>query len=299
MCAEMGMAINSAEQLGEQHRQDLQWNRDGYAALSGDLLKCLNLLDERILQWAEDLNATQFLFPNFISVQDLAPTGYCESFPHLATFAHTPELQSNNLHKFKRASQKESTVNESVDWQATKQVLTPAACYHFYPRFKDQNLDKTTYLTTKCMCHRREEYYAPLQRQWNFNMREIVCFSDSAGIDKFLASAKAFIHSFVNELELKVTWQQATDPFFDPCHDTKAISQLVEPVKQELCLDNGLAIASTNNHRSFFADCYNITLADKPAKSACVAFGLERWLFALLQQHGKDVSVWPLGASHE
>ena len=302
MCAEMGTGIHSIEQFDESNWREfqwhgLQWHRDGHAAISGDLLQCLTLLDARILQWAEKLNATEFLFPNFISVQDLAPTGYCASFPHLATFAHTPKLEVDNLHQFKQGSK--TAVTDNVDWQATKQVLTPAACYHFYHRFKDNNIADTTYLTTKCMCHRREEYYAPLQRQWNFTMREVVCFSDSEGISDFLESAKAFILSLVDELGIKASWRQATDPFFDPCHDTKAISQIVEPVKQELCLESGLAIASINDHRSFFADCYNISYREQPAKSACVAFGLERWLFALFYQHGKNIASWPLGESYE
>lgn len=279
---------------------DLQWHRDGYAALSGDLLKYLNLLDARILQWAEQLNAKQYLFPNFISMQDLAPTGYCDSFPHLATFAHTPQPEKDNLQKFKQSAATISAANtnavhEDVDWQATKQVLTPASCYHFYHRFKNQNLDQSMYLTTKCTCHRREEFYAPLQRQWNFTMREVVCFADQQGIEQFIETAQQFISSFIVELGLNASWQQATDPFFDPSKDSKAISQIVEPVKQELCLENGLAIASTNNHRSFFSDCYNISLNGKPARSACVAFGLERWLFALLSQHGSNFEHWPLG----
>lgn len=295
MCSVESKIISNVEQL-----DDLQWHKDGHVALSGDLLKYLNLLDARILQWAEQLNATQYLFPNFISIADLAPTGYCNSFPHLTTFAHTPEPESSNLNKFKQgaantSAANASSVNEHVDWQATQQVLTPASCYHFYHRFKNQDLDETRYLTTKCPCHRREEFYAPLQRQWNFTMREVVCFTDQQGVEEFIEKAQQFISAFAAGLEIKASWQQASDPFFDPTNDSKAISQIVDPVKQELCIENGLAIASTNNHRSFFSECYNITLNGKPARSACVAFGLERWLFALLSQHGSNLDNWPLG----
>jgi hypothetical protein len=30
-----------------------------------------------------------------------------------------------------------------------------------------------------------------------------------------------------------------------------------------------------------------------PAHSACVAFGIERWLFAIVDRHGLDPSGWP------
>jgi hypothetical protein len=59
---------------------------------------------------------------------------------------------------------------------------------------------------------------------------------------------------------------------------------MVAPTKRELCLADGLAIASINRHRSFFGEAYDIRYGNEPARSACIAFGIERWLFALLEQ---------------
>lgn len=78
-----------------------------------------------------------------------------------------------------------------------------------------------------------------------------------------------------------------------PTADPKALAQILEPVKQELCTRDGLAIASLNKHRSFFGECYEINFGDEAAHSACVAFGIERWLHALFQAHGSDPATWP------
>ena len=56
-----------------------------------------------------------------------------------------------------------------------------------------------------------------------------------------------------------------------------------------------LAIASFNDHELFFGDAFGISLADgMPAWTGCVAFGLERWLLAVLASYGVDPRNWPL-----
>src|SRR5438874_9913215 len=41
--------------------------------------------------------------------------------------------------------------------------------------FPYTTLFRSVYVTTRAACFRRESYYRPLQRQWSFSMREIVC----------------------------------------------------------------------------------------------------------------------------
>ena len=61
--------------------------------------------------------------------------------------------------------------------------------------------------------------------------------------------------------------------------------------KYELRLSVGadgrdIAVASFNNHHEFFGRRFDIALAaGGPAHTGCVAFGLERWVLALLAQH--------------
>mgnify|MGYP001187788340 FL=1 len=268
---------------------DLHWSGDGYAAISGDLLEWLQKLDRCFLAWAKTLGAKEHRFPSLIALESLAPIAYLKSFPHLATFASCGVRDDSALRAIAA-----NTGDLSNDWlDAPRHLLTPAACYHFYHRLAGSEIDGPLFLTTKCQCHRREEYYLPLQRQWCFEMRELVCIGDAGAIDRFTHHCAERISTLLRQLRIDATWQTATDPFFDPAADPKALAQLLEPTKQELCLSGGLAIASSNKHRRFFGECYDIRLGGKPAESACVAFGLERWLFAMFEAHGADVSEWP------
>lgn len=267
----------------------LHWSDSGYAAIEGELLIWAEKLDQVFKGWAADLGATAHRFPTMIAAESLEPISYLRSFPHLATFASCGTRDDEAL---RALAADEGGVNpQSLD--APQQILTPAACYHFYHRLAGSDISATAYMTTRCQCHRCEDYYLPLQRQWCFEMREIVCIGDRESIERFTAHSRSTINSFVERLGIDTSWEVATDPFFDPAADPKALAQILEPSKHELCLDNGLAIASINEHRSFFGECYDITMGGKPIHSACVAFGIERWLFAMASTFGNDIGDWP------
>ena len=272
----------------------MQWSDDGYVALSGDLLQKASDLDAVIVSWASEIGATDYRFPSMISAKSLAPIAYLKSFPHLATFVTSGDRKKESL----KSLADEYGVAERIPvsdqtMEPVTQLLTPAACYHFYPRFAGSRLTSPLFLTTKCQCHRREEEYLPLQRQWCFEMREIVCIGDGETIEQFTDGCRKRIEHLVSTIGIDANWETATDPFFDPTADPKALAQILEPVKKELCTEDGLAIASINKHRSFFGECYDIQHNKIAANSACVAFGIERWLYAMIQAHGGDTAAWP------
>ena len=84
--------------------------------------------------------------------------------------------------------------------------------------------------------------------------------------------------------------------------DSRAALQRIKGLKHELVFrfpdGRPLAIASFNDHELFFGDAFKISLTDgSPAWSGCVAFGLERWLMAVLVTHGVEPSGWPVTLS--
>jgi len=272
----------------------LDWHKDGYASLSGALLQYAERLDATFARWATGFGATEFRFPTMIAARDLAPVAYLKSFPHLATFVTSADRSEHSLHSLANECATANSIDLSNGrFEPAEQLLAPAACYHFYPRLAGTALSGPTYLTTICQCHRRELEYLPLQRQWCFQMREIVCIGNGDSIDDFIRTAEDRIAGLVAHLGLQAAWETATDPFFDPAHDPKALSQMLEPSKRELCTPAGLAIGSINRHRSFFGESYDIRCGGKAANSACVAFGIERWLHALLETHGNELRRWP------
>jgi hypothetical protein len=87
----------------------------------------------------------------------------------------------------------------------------------------------------------------------------------------------------------------ATDPFFAPTARGKAALQRMKALKHELVVrfpdGRTMAIASFNNHERFFGESFHISLVGRTtAASACVAFGIERWLLAVLAAHGVDAA---------
>jgi seryl-tRNA synthetase len=60
------------------------------------------------------------------------------------------------------------------------------------------------------------------------------------------------------------------------------------------------AVASFNYHREHFAETYGIELAGGGvAHTACLGFGHERIVLALLRTHGLDPAGWPAAVREE
>ena len=172
--------------------------------------------------------------------------------------------------------------------------LTPAACYHFYIHFQGQDLIQPLFLTTRAHCFRREKFYAPLERQWAFNMREIVCIGSHDEVKNFISTFRANASEIFKKLDLDINWEIATDPFFNPESNAKYVMQQLDPVKHEMILNQHLSIGSTNFHKDYFGENFNISYQGQVASSACMAFGLERWLYAIVDRYGVNPKNWPL-----
>jgi hypothetical protein len=60
------------------------------------------------------------------------------------------------------------------------------------------------------------------------------------------------------------------------------------------------AVASFNYHREHFAEAHGLELAGGGvAHTACLGFGQERVVLALLHEHGLDPSTWPAQVRRE
>jgi seryl-tRNA synthetase len=280
----------------------LHWYSNGQTALSGVPLQLLQRVDQLFLRWATAVQAQDYLVPTFIPTEELARLDYFHSFPHLVTFPVALDPADENLRRFVELGplQEDGTV-QLAHCAPTRDVLTPAACYHFYVLHQGQTLTAPRYLTTRTTCFRREAHYAPLRRQWSFSMREIVCIGTIDEVKTFLQHYQARLDRFFTASGLAITWANATDPFFQPASNPKSLAQKLDPVKTEMVFpvpssaanaSGQLAIGSVNFHRNYFGEAFGITRDGREAFTGCVAFGLERWLFALLTQFGSDEEQW-------
>jgi seryl-tRNA synthetase len=293
------MSQSAAESRGQtifdpRSLAEFGWYESGQSVLSGSLLELYRRIDAMFLRWAAECQAAEFFFPTFIAARELAKLDYFRSFPHLVTFPAVLDAADANLKRFTEGTplDQQGCVH-LTELDPVRNVLTPAACYHFYVLFQGEALQKPRYVTTRATCFRRETHYLPLQRQWNFSMREIVCIGSADEVKGHLDRYREKVEAFFQRIHLPVKWENATDPFFNPSRNPKFLAQKLDPVKTEMVFRTGLAIGSINFHRNYFGEAFQIRREGEEAFSGCVAFGIERWIFAFLNEFGPDQKQWP------
>jgi hypothetical protein len=270
------------------------WQDRGLSSLTGDALTLYRGLDAVFCRLAGEVGATDHVFPTFLPAAMLSRLDYFQSFPHLATFATVLDSEQDNLDAFRQQNGLRSDGSVALTRTApVRDVLTPAACYHFYRLYEGSSLDAPLYLTTLGSCHRRESHYVPLERQWNFSMREIVCIGSVAEVTSFLDHYRGRIAALCDLLDLPVIQAPASDPFFRPTNNPRWIAQQLAPLKTEFIFDGYLAASSVNFHRDFFGETFAIRRGEAHASSGCVAFGLERWIRMIVARWGSNPAGWP------
>ncbi len=182
-------------------------------------------------------------------------------------------------------------------------ALPPAVCYHTYAVLAEKTLSRPVLMTAQGTCWRNEESgFQPLVRGWAFTMREAVCVGEPEVVEQFRLRATQSLRDLALRLDLTAELHPASDPFFASTAEErargKALLQRIRELKHELQVDLGgrraLAIGSVNHHASFFGEAFDISLPNGgPAHSACVAFGLERWVLAVMLAHGTEPQGWP------
>lgn len=270
----------------------LRWYESGQSGLGGPLLRLADECDRAFGVLASTWRARDERHPAALPAERLQRLDYLHSFPHQATFP--ARLDPAHLTDFVAGE----PVNASGEVALTplapvSSVLTPAACYHLYHAHEGQHLTAPQFLTTRNTCFRNEERYEPLRRQWSFTMREIVCLGTHAETVTYTEQARAVVDEFLALVDLPVEWRAATDPFFQPRTNPQYLMQRLQPSKHEATYGGDLAIASVNLHHDHFGAAFGLQRDGQPANTACLAFGIERWLYALTDRHGLDPASWP------
>lgn len=264
----------------------------GQAGYSGKLLQLSAALDAMFLDWANASGAYEWSFPAFLPAAELRRIDYLSSFPHLAMFPVAITKEPGRLHAFAQA-QKETASIPLEHAAPVEQILTPAACYHVYVRLQGREYASPLYVTTRNTCFRSESEFSPLERQSAFSMREIVCIGNQEEVQSFLERQRERLEAIALELGLRVSFESANDPFFQPERNPKALVQRLAPSKTEMVFDGTLAVGSLNFHRNYFGEAFAMTRDGVPLYSGCVAFGVERWIAMIVRQFGPEPIAWP------
>jgi seryl-tRNA synthetase len=180
-------------------------------------------------------------------------------------------------------------------------AISPAVCYHTYHALEGRELDSHPHRITAvgpCARYEGDRLTRSLERLWCFNMRELVFFGSSVEVERECKILEKALQRALAKGGIETALREANDPFFGGASRGKLILQKLKRLKVELhapiANDSTLAIASINNHETFFTDRMNIRFADAtPARSGCAAIGLERCAHAFLLRNGLDSAKWP------
>jgi seryl-tRNA synthetase len=243
-------------------------------------------------------DAEIFKFPPVMSRAQVERSGYLKSFPHLlgcVNCLHGTELEIRAVVE---------SAGTDKDWvralRATDLVLAPAACYPVYPMVAARGpvpADGLRFDVT-CDCFRHENSHE-LGRFQSFRMREYICVGTASEVLDFRERWKIRAIELANQLVLPHQTTAASDPFFGRAGKLMAVSQVEQELKFELLMpinsvESPTACMSFNYHQTHFGETWGIeTGSGEVARTACVAFGMDRLALAMFANHGIALEKWP------
>ena len=281
----------------------LAFEADGLAVLEGQALRLFEYFDRRFTEFGRSWNPLPLRAPTLIPTSVLARCDYFRSFPHSVTFAcHLPE-EPARVESFRQRHQQRETLDEDAvgDMVTPEACLSPAVCYHAYHANRERTLPQSVLVYSMVgKCFRYESSnMRDLRRLWDFTMRELVFLGDRDAVLAERSRGMAAFQSFLEDHRLAGEIRTASDPFFiAPDSAAKTYFQISSETKFEISLllpdDARLAVGSFNHHGDFFGKAFQVQCASGgPMHSVCFAWGLERWVYAFVAQHGQDPSQWP------
>jgi hypothetical protein len=265
--------------------------------LSGAALELHERVLARLRDLGTELGADARAYPVLLPTAALTRTDYFLSFPHQATFA--AGIDPSALPGFVDELERNETTVAQVRLAKSDQILSPAVCYHCYVELGGRQLDaplRIVQATGRCFRREQHDTCRPLARQREFTMHEIILLGDEQAVSDARAALTDRVLEIAAKAGLLGELQPAQDSFYGNVRGRAlGMMQRVTSSKLELVVEAGegpLAIASFNLHGDYFGRAFEISTARGVLFSGCVAFGIERWMRALVATHGPNPEAW-------
>ncbi|MEK0316184.1 amino acid--ACP ligase [Cohnella sp. 56] len=253
-------------------------------------------IDDLLIGWAQRHGAELRSYPAMIPVATLQKCRYIPTFPQNIHF----------VSEFPHRLQELEKVRESEDLNALARLspyaLAPAVCFHCYAELSDSRLHEPLVLTARGTCCRHEAAWRLGNHRLNeFSMREVVLFGDAAFIEDERKRFMEEAWDLFEALGLAGRMETASDPFYFSEESGKGQQQMMGNMKYELIVNAGadagsFSIASFNDMDTSLCKPFGVLDGGaNPMHSGCMAFGIDRWVYALLAYYGTDYGKWPPG----
>lgn len=285
---------------------DLQFIGRGLTGLRGEVLSLFRFFEREFRRIAREFEAEDNHYPVMMPSELLAEVGYFTHFPqHVTLCSHLPDslpLLESVSSDVKDAAPDAVAGQIAGKLAAPDHALIPGVCLPCYRQQQGRALEPGQVRTLTMQNHvfRYEaDNFRPLARGWDFSVRDIVFFGPTAEVERLREAVMARAMELCEALDLEASLELASDPFFLDVSRDKAVYQRMGEVKYELLLPlpgrkEALAVSSFNLHRDFYTGLYDVRHSDGAmAESACMGFGLERWLYGFLSQKGLARRNWP------
>ena len=275
----------------------------GQVALEGVPLRLYRYFDRTLEALGAAFSPSPMHVPTLIPATTLSKCDYFRSFPQIVTFTcHLPEDMAR-IDDFRVRHQERDSLDDRVlsDMAQPEACLSPAVCYHVYAAQKGRVLPaKGAAYALVGRCFRYESSkMVDLRRLWEFTMREVVLLGSREHVLSLRERGNELVAKYLDDHGIAGEIRTASDPFFiAPDAAAKTYFQISSETKYEISLllpeGERLAVGSLNYHTDFFGKAFDCSVEGAgPMHSVCIAFGLERWIYAFLAQHGADPKRWP------
>jgi acyl carrier protein/seryl-tRNA synthetase len=277
---------------------------NGIYVFQGQFLKLLNFFDNIFKKFAIDLDGIEQLYPTRWPIELFKKINYFEEFPQNILLVYGAKKDRNSLKFLTKNYSKDKKFKKIEYGEFLEPSITALGtstcdpCYYIH-RNANYNLNQTFFAINKCF---RNEVSSinELDRLTEFSMREIIAVGQQEYVKEQREKFINFIDSFSDFCDLSCSLEKASDPFFTSDIIQKGALQNHIESKYEFLAEIGttrpeLAVGSVNWHSDFFGRSFEIHDNSKSyVNSCCLAFGLERLVYAFLIQYGTNQNNWPI-----
>ena len=274
----------------------------GHVILRGLAAELLSLIESKVNDFGANFQAQREFYPSTILCKTLDRIHHFTSFPEHVDFVAHLKGDLDVLNKFSAECREQgwSPARHEGRMGDNDFAICPSCCYHCYEGMENWQIEGLGRCTTMAVnCHRYEgSNHRTMTRLRAFTQRDVVWVGHPSYVMEGRAKAEKLILQWAKDWDLVGTFETANDMFFTEDYAVKASFQRQQQAKKELRLlipfeQQAISVFSSNFHSMTFGKAFNITQGGKPATSACVGWGYERWVFAIFSQFGLDCEKWP------